>query len=163
MSDYVTDIRRKIGSDLLFMQAASVLAFDEASRVLLGQSPRGTWSTIGGAIEPGERPADAAVREFWEEAGALVSIVRLLGVFGGPEFLVTYPDGNKVAYTSIAFEARIVSGELRPDNVELGKLAWFAAEEVDQLPMTANNRIVTQLAMNGRKQPIHQQPTWRPA
>jgi 8-oxo-dGTP pyrophosphatase MutT (NUDIX family) len=163
MSDYVRDIRKKIGSGLLFLQAASVLAFDDEGRVLLGQSVGGDWSTIGGAIEPGELPADAAVREFWEEAGALVSIVRVLGVFGGPEFFVIYPDGNQIAYTSIAFEARIISGQPKPDDIEFGKLGWFCADEIERLPMTANNRVVVRLAMAGREQPVHQAPTWRPS
>jgi len=162
MSSYAGKIRAKIGAELLFLQAASVLAFDDDGRVLLGQGRNGMWATIGGAIEPGESPADAAVREFWEEAGALVSIVRVLGVFFGPEFFVTYPDGNQVAYTAIAFEARIISGEVKPDNVELGKLAWFTAEEAERLPMTPPNRIVTQLAMAGRDKPVHQEPRWRP-
>jgi 8-oxo-dGTP pyrophosphatase MutT (NUDIX family) len=102
MSDYVADIRARIGHELSFLQAASVLAFDERDRVLLGRDADGPWSTIEGAIEPGETPADAAVREFGEEAHALVSIVRVLGVFGGPEFVATYPNGDRIAWTSIA-------------------------------------------------------------
>lgn len=163
LSGYVAAMRGKVGTDLLFLQAASVLAFDENDLLLLGQSASGNWSTIGGAIEPGERPADAAVREFWEEAGSLISVVKVLGVFGGPEFTATYPNGDQMAYTSIAFEARIISGEPRPDKVEFGKLAWFAPGEVAHLPMTPNNRIVTLGALAGRQQPVHQEPTWRPA
>jgi 8-oxo-dGTP pyrophosphatase MutT (NUDIX family) len=153
--DYVQKIRQKIGHDLLMLQGASVLAFDDAGRVLLGQSAQGIWSTIGGAIEPGESPAEAAVREFWEEAGALIHVVRVLGVFGGPEFFTTYPNGDEVAYTSIAFEARVISGALRPDQNEMTKLEWFHSSEVDALQMTAANRIVLTMALAGRTHPIH--------
>jgi 8-oxo-dGTP pyrophosphatase MutT (NUDIX family) len=162
MSDYVANIRQKIGRDLLLLQAASVLAFDDDGRVLWGQSASGTWSTIGGAIEPGEAPADAALREFWEETGAHAEIVRLLGAFGGPEFFITYPNGDQVAYTSIAFEVRIASGEPAPDKVELQRLAWFSPSEVSTLPMTPNNRIVTSLALTGRERATWRAPTWVP-
>jgi 8-oxo-dGTP pyrophosphatase MutT (NUDIX family) len=163
MSDYVQSMRARIGHDMLFLQAASVLAFDDSGRVLLGRSATGLWSTIGGAIEPGETPADAAVREFWEETGALVSIVRVLGVFGGPEFFGDYPNGDRIAWTSIAFEARIIAGEVRPDHIELDQLSWFAPEAVPELPMSPASRIVTLQALGGRSTPIHQAPTWRPA
>ena len=142
MSDYVASIRTRIGHDLLFLQAASVLAFDEQGRVLLGRDARGLWASIGGAIEPGEAPADAAVREFREEAGASVAIERVLGVFGGPEFFRTYPNGDRIAWTSTAFEARIVSGEPAPDRIELESLAWFAPDAIPALPMSEANRIV---------------------
>ena len=34
-------------------------------------------------IEPGETPANAAVRETWEETGLIVALTRIVGVFGG--------------------------------------------------------------------------------
>jgi 8-oxo-dGTP pyrophosphatase MutT (NUDIX family) len=162
VSDYVASIRARTGHDLLFLQAASVLAFDEAGRVLLGRGAQGLWATIGGSIEPGETPADAAVREFFEEAGALVSIERVLGVFGGPEFFGTYPNGDRIAWTSIAFEARIVSGELKPDRIELEALTWFPPAAIAALPMSPANRIVALGALVGRATPAYQPPTWRP-
>ena len=162
MSDYVQSMRARIGHDMLFLQAASVLAFDDAGRVLLGRDATGHWSTIGGAIEPGETPADAAVREFWEEAGALVSIVRILGAFGGPEFFRAYPNGDRIAWTAIAFEARIIARRVAPDNIELDRLSWFAPQAVPGLPMRPANRIVTLQALAGRGAPVHHAPTWEP-
>ena len=41
------------------------------------------WTTPGGMIEPEETPADAAVREAWEETGLVVALTRIVGVFGG--------------------------------------------------------------------------------
>src|SRR5699024_11463528 len=55
--------------------SARVLVFDAAGRVLLvrghdaDQVDRTWWFTIGGGIEPGETPRQAAVRELQEEAG----------------------------------------------------------------------------------------------
>ena len=58
-----------------FRHAARVILLDGADRVLLlhgcdvDQRERSWWFTIGGGIEPGEAPRDAAVRELFEETG----------------------------------------------------------------------------------------------
>jgi 8-oxo-dGTP pyrophosphatase MutT (NUDIX family) len=41
------------------------------------------WAVLGGAVEVGESPADAAIREAREEIGANVRLTRLLDVLGG--------------------------------------------------------------------------------
>jgi len=57
---------------------ARVLPVDREGRVLLqlgrGLLTRGEcrWLTIGGGLEPGETPAEAAVREMREEVGITV-------------------------------------------------------------------------------------------
>lgn len=37
------------------------------------------WTTIGGALDAGESPADSAVREMWEEAGVRIDRADLVG------------------------------------------------------------------------------------
>src|SRR3712207_4896517 len=101
MSSYLRTLRAKVGHDLLMMPAVAIILFDDERRLLLAQDgATGLWMTIGGAMDPDEVPANAAVREVWEETGLLIEPVRLIGVFGGPEFRVTYPNGDAVSYTS---------------------------------------------------------------
>ena len=66
-------------------------------------------------IEPGEDPAEAARREAVEEAGVEVELGRLLGVVGGPDFEVTYPNGDRCAYVSPVWEATVVDIDPEPD------------------------------------------------
>ena len=88
-SPHVRAIRSKIGNDLLVLPSVAIMLFDRRKRLLLAQDvASGFWMTVGGAIEPDETPADAAVRECWEETGLLVEPTGLLGVFGGPGFRV---------------------------------------------------------------------------
>ena len=89
-SDYVRNLRAKIGHDLLLLPAVSVLVWDSEGRLLLvEQSELATWGTIGGMVEPGESPADAARREAFEETGHHIVIDGLRAVVGGHDYIVT--------------------------------------------------------------------------
>lgn len=132
-SDYIKHLRERIGHDLLVLPSVSIVAFKEDSTrdsiLLVKHSDANKWVLPGGAIEPDERPADAAVREMKEETGLDVRPLRIIGVYGGPEFRVTYKNHDVVSYTMIAFEAEAVSGELKPDYEETLELRYFTEDE----------------------------------
>ena len=66
MSGYMQQLRGKVGHDLLMLPSAAVAIHDEQMRLLLClHRDRKIWVAPGGLIEPGEQPADAAVREVW--------------------------------------------------------------------------------------------------
>jgi len=70
MSQYVRDLRAKIGTTVLEIPTVAVLIFDEQQRVLLVRHVEGNdWTTPGGMIEPYELPSDAAVRECGRKRG----------------------------------------------------------------------------------------------
>jgi 8-oxo-dGTP pyrophosphatase MutT (NUDIX family) len=88
-------------------------------------------------IEPDERPADAVVREVWEETGLRVETSHVAGVYGGPEFIVTYPNGDETQYVIIAFACTVAGGELRPDGDETVEARFWSQAEAAALPMPA--------------------------
>ena len=64
ISDYLKRIRAAIGHEMLLNPGVAAIIRDEAGRVLLQKrSDDGTWSLPAGAIDPGETPAQAVVRE----------------------------------------------------------------------------------------------------
>ena len=137
MSEYVRRLRAAVGPMLLEAASVSVVIRDQDGRVLLARHSEGdVWVTPGGAIEPLETPADAAVRETWEETGLEVELVQLIGVFGGPEFVVTYGNGDRTSYLMVVFEARAELGGERPDGDEILELRWFSDDELRALPLT---------------------------
>jgi 8-oxo-dGTP pyrophosphatase MutT (NUDIX family) len=143
ISSHLKAVRDKVGHDLLTLTAASVSVFDRSGRLLLGEDAEtGLWTLPGGAIDPNEHPADAAVRECFEETGLLVKPERLIGVFGGPEFLIHYPNGDLTYYTTVAFEASIVGGSLKADGVEIAHLRYFSQSECDALALPPFSRIL---------------------
>jgi 8-oxo-dGTP diphosphatase len=82
---YISDLRAQIGHALLLLPAAAAIIQDDEGRVLLIRRGDGRgWSLPGGMMEPGERIAEAVVREVWEETGLEVEPVRLVGVYSDP-------------------------------------------------------------------------------
>jgi 8-oxo-dGTP pyrophosphatase MutT (NUDIX family) len=62
---HIARLRAAVGHGLLLLPSVSVLPVDEAGRVLLVRHAGHDdgWGVLGGAVEPGESPAAAAVRE----------------------------------------------------------------------------------------------------
>ena len=58
--------------------ASLVFAF-EAGSLLLANIPGRGWTIPGGRVEPQETPAEAAVREVFEETGARITDLELMG------------------------------------------------------------------------------------
>lgn len=163
MSPYVRDLRAKIGTDLLEVPTVSVIVQDADARVLLVRHVEGNlWTTPGGMIEPLEVPADAAVRETFEETGLHVELTRLLGVFGGPLFRATYSNGDAISFVSTVFLARPLSGTLEPDGEETLETRWFAREELAGLPMKRHVPPVLEVVFDGPPGAYFQQPAWTP-
>lgn len=164
ISDYLRHLRAKIGHDLVLVPAAAAIIFDDQGRVLLAKHTEGGWGVVGGAVEPDEHPADAAVREAWEETGLLVEPVRVIGVYGGPQFHVTYPNGDEISCLGTAFECRVTGGSLRPDLHEVAELGYFSQAEAAGLGMSPLQRTILADAFGdqGAGEAKFKLPVWQP-
>ena len=161
MSDYMKELRSKVGHRLLEIPSVSIVVRDEQNRMLLVQHENdGVWVTPGGAVEPTEVPADAAAREMWEETGLEVELTRILGVYGGPEFVVNYQNGDRTSYLMVVFEGTRRVGELRPDGVETLDARFFAREEIDRLRRPAWLDEVVEDAYAGHRGAAFRGATW---
>ena len=137
ISPYVQRLRDGVGSLRLLLPSVSALIYDDDRRLLLvRQRDGGVWSTPGGSMEPDETPADAVVREVWEETGLRVEPRHVFGVYGGPEFIVRYPNGDESQYVMIAFECTVLSGAVRPDGDETTEVRFWTVDEAAALPLT---------------------------
>jgi 8-oxo-dGTP pyrophosphatase MutT (NUDIX family) len=140
---YVADLRSLVGHRQLLLPAVSVhITDDSGSLLLVHQVDRAQWGTVGGAIEPGESPADAAVREASEETGLSVELTDLVAALGGRPFEMTYPNGDECAYLSIVFNARVTGGTLTPDGDEVSECRWFTREQLAKADISAVSRSV---------------------
>ncbi|MCL5774683.1 MAG: NUDIX hydrolase [Patescibacteria group bacterium] len=131
----------RLGAGVIVVKDGKTLLAKRSSKKSLGQ---GQWGSAGGHVEPGETPAQAAIRETQEELGIIV---------GNLKFLVCldeqWKDGRQ--YVDIIFLADIISGEPRPmepDKVEVA--AWFPLDDLPE-PMFAPVKIALQALKTGRQ------------
>jgi putative hydrolase of HD superfamily len=137
ISPYIRGLRERVGHDLLLLPSVAVLPRDEEGRLLLvREAETGLWQTIGGAVEPGESPVQAAVREAGEEAGVVVELTGIRAVVGGPQFRMTYPNGDLVNYVPTIFDALVTDGEPRADGDETIDVAWFTTAELPDIDLS---------------------------
>ncbi|WP_097321333.1 NUDIX hydrolase [Paractinoplanes atraurantiacus] len=147
VSEYVSTMRAHVGHDLLLLPGAGGVVRDERGRILLlRRSDNGQWSLPAGMIEPGEQPAEAALREIYEETGVRAEIERLAGV-GIHE--TRYPNGDHCSYLSVWFRCRPVGGQARPDGDESLEVGWFAPDELPPVSEPTKLRIETTAAPDG--------------
>jgi 8-oxo-dGTP pyrophosphatase MutT (NUDIX family) len=143
ISPYYASLRERIGNELLLLPTVAVLPLDDANRILLVRHAySGQWATLGGAVEPDESPPTAAIREVEEEAGVVVELTRLLDSLGGPEYRVTYPNGDECACVVAVYAARVLQGDPRPDDDEVTEVRWFTQDEIPSLDVNPLNRAV---------------------
>jgi len=137
MSDYYIMLREKIGTQLIFNPSVAAIIRNEYGEILFQRSSLESdiWSLPAGSIEMGETPAEAVVREVWEETGLKVTPKKMLGVFGGHDFRFTYPDGNQVEYIIIMFACIIDGGNLEAIDGESAELQFFNVDSMPQLAM----------------------------
>ena len=131
---YLARLRECVGHALLLIPSVAACIRDEKGRILLLRRSDGDnlWGFPGGAMELGERVAEAVVREVYEETGLEVEPVALIGIYSGPEYAFVYPNGDRVQPVTIFFECWVVGGEFRSDMQEIMGARYFGPE--DELP-----------------------------
>jgi 8-oxo-dGTP pyrophosphatase MutT (NUDIX family) len=107
----------------------------------------GTWLPVGGEIEAGETPLEAAKRELFEETGLEGSFPPAGGVEGSPPGLIGYEEhlaGSKGLHMNFVFVALVPTRELARCD-EYDDVRWVTSgAEVD---CPANVRQLVDLAL----------------
>jgi 8-oxo-dGTP pyrophosphatase MutT (NUDIX family) len=133
ISPYLKNLRAHFGSQLVMMPSVVAIIRNQAGQVLfLVRADNGLWDLPGGAIDPGETPAQAIVREVREETGLIVEPIAVAGVLGGEGFRLSY-GGDLVEYTVIVFECRVLGGDLGGLDDETAELHFIDAAKRPQL------------------------------
>lgn len=121
--DFILDLREKIGTAPLPLVGVTAVVFRD-EKVLLGKrADNGSWQPVSGIVDPGEEPADAAVRECLEEAGVVVRAERLALVHQVPR--IVYANGDQVDYLDLVFRCSWVSGDPHPADGELTEVGFY--------------------------------------
>lgn len=158
ISDYLYNLRQKVGNDLLISPGAGGIVINDKGEVLLQlRSDTRTWGIPGGAMDPGEEPAETAVREIFEETGIRVIPERITSVISGEDFFHTYPNGNQIALVSIMFLCRPVKGDPIVNDEESLEVRYFPR---DALPenMIPRHRMMVEIALRDDQRTYFRKP-----
>ena len=143
--DFIVELRRHVGDAPLWLPAATAVVLRGERLLLVRRSDNGAWTPVTGIVEPGENPADCAVREVLEESGVHAEPRRLAWVHVTNP--VVHVNGDRAQYLDHVFRMDWVSGEPFPGDDESTDAGWFALDALP--PMSANMRRRIALATNG--------------
>ncbi|UQW99895.1 NUDIX domain-containing protein [Streptomyces sp. RerS4] len=148
--EFIRAIRARAGRQLLLLPGVSAVVFDDGGRVLLGRrADSGQWSVIGGIAEPGEQPAETAVREVYEETAVRCVPERVVLV--QMQDPIVYPNGDICQFQDITFRCRAVGGQARVNDDESLDVAWFDTDALPPLGTFALDRV---------RRALLDEPTW---
>jgi ADP-ribose pyrophosphatase YjhB (NUDIX family) len=105
------------------------------------------WDVPGGTINLDESPAQGLVREVREETGLLLRPEKLIGIYSGPDFAWSYPNGDQSQILAIFFAARIVGGELQQAGHENVNVGFFDPNHLPPL-LTRTRRMLADAFAN---------------
>lgn len=129
--NYISNMRRKIGKELVMTVGCGVLIENNEGKVLLQKrSDTGDWCVPGGALEPVETYIEAATREVREEVGVEVSDLKLFGLYSGDDRMIHYPNGDNVYSLSVIFTTDHYSGTISDTDSEVLEHRFFSREEI---------------------------------
>ncbi len=140
--EFITELRARIGHRLLWLSTAAGVVLDSGGRVLLERrADTGRWALPGGIIDPAEQPADAAVREIFEETGVIAVPEALTSVTVSEP--ITYGNGDQVQYLELTFRCRSAGGSARVNDSECVEVGWHAPDALpplDEKPLSLLNQ-----------------------
>ncbi len=103
-----------------------------------------TWLPVGGELEPGETPLDAAARELREESGPLGRFGPLVGALDGvPWGFLGYEEhqaGSKGLHMNFVFVADVGTDDAIVPNDELVEWKWADRAMLETLESPLNVR-----------------------
>lgn len=140
---FVADLRAHIGHRPLWLIGITAVVVRDEQLLFVKRADNGSWTPVTGIVDPGEEPADAAIREVAEETGVTAIPTRLAWVH------VTAPmvhvNGDRAQYLDHLFHMRWIAGEPYPADDENTAAQWFPLAALPPMSERMHHRIATAL------------------
>jgi ADP-ribose pyrophosphatase YjhB (NUDIX family) len=137
--EFIVDLRRHIGHAPLWLPGVTAVVIRDRQVLLIKRSDTQVWTPVTGIVEPGENPADCAVREVLEEAGIHVNARRLAWVHVTRP--IVHANGDHAQYLDHVFRMDWVGGEPFPADDESLDAGWFDLSKLPHLSGDLPRRI----------------------
>ncbi|MBV6394966.1 MAG: RNA pyrophosphohydrolase [Anaerolineales bacterium] len=120
-----------------FRVGVAALIFDEQGRILLFRHTyrKFEWGIPGGALEYGEQPQEAMVREMFEETGMQIEVARLL----------LAENSKDDRHVSLIYQCRIIGGIFRESD-EVSAVNYFDLTALPQM-LFAEKELIRRMAV----------------
>lgn len=136
-----TTVRRRVVRTISPSFTVGAMCFierDDGSLLLVRHSYRDRWGVPGGLLERGERAADGAKREVFEEVGLEIELL------GEPAVVVDAdPQRVDVIFRARPIGAGDVLDAVTPGSPEIVDAQWFAPESLPELQFETADALVT--------------------
>lgn len=140
---FIVDLRAHIGHDPLWLIGVTAVVIRGEEVLLVERADNGIWAPVTGIVDPGEEPADAAVREVAEETGVTAVPQRLAWVHVTEP--VTHVNGDRAQYLDHVFAMSWVAGEPYPADDESTAARWCPLGGLPDMPERMRRRITAAL------------------
>jgi 8-oxo-dGTP diphosphatase len=127
--------------------SVSIFARHDGRVLLIKHKRLGTWLPVGGELNPGETPLEAAGRELFEETGLEGQFLAQVGVEGTPPGFIGYEEhmaGSKGLHMNFVFVADVPGDNIVP-NQEFDEHRWL--QDAGEVDCPANVRQLVRLAL----------------
>lgn len=131
-------VRPTAGASAAIFRGRDVLLIERGKGSLAGR-----WSLPGGHIEPGEKAADAALREVREETGIES---KILGSIGVHDVILRGADGRLQAHYVLAVFYGVWTAGEPVASSDAAAARFFSRTEIEGLPMTEGALALIDLA-----------------
>jgi 8-oxo-dGTP pyrophosphatase MutT (NUDIX family) len=137
--EFIVALRRHVGHAPLWLPGVTAVIIRDQQVLLVKRSDNLAWTPVTGIVEPGENPADCAVREVLEETGIHVVARRLAWVHVTRPMV--YANGDHAQYLDHVFRMDWVGGEPFPADDESLDACWCDLAEVPDMSVDMRRRI----------------------
>lgn len=152
MADYVMDLRKLVGTRMLYLPGVRAIIVNDKGQILLQKrTDTLNWGLPSGSCELEDSVLDTLKREITEETTLEVLEAEPMALYTGPGQRVVYPHGDMIQCFSVAFVVRKWSGEAVADGVEGSELGWFAPNDLPDDTVEIHKQTVADyLAWDGK-------------